>query len=254
MSYEQFVEKYGNLMDWVSYYGIINSIPKFWKGVLDGSNMSGENTSSPYAKFLEKKYNTADVYNMFIDNEDRVLENYIRWENILGTIGEYEQYLKLYVNIRSMTLSTKLRSFQYRLLNHGIVTNVQLFKWKIAPSDNCTFCGLEQETIIHLFWDCAATTDIWNKLAVWIKNKANRNIKFSTKNVLFCTAGQKTSDFINTLCLITTQYLYSCRCLKKMPNFSCLKEKIYDIHNTEKYIAISKNKVGKHTKKWNSFM
>ncbi len=44
------------------------------------------------------------------------------------------------------------------------------------------------------------------------------------------------------------------RCLKKMPNFSCLKEKIYKIHNTEKYIAISKNKVGKHTKKWNSFM
>ena len=75
-------------------------------------------------------------------------------------------------------------------------------RWKITPTNLCTFCGLEPETILHLFFECPAATDIWNKLTFWIKNKTNRNIKsFTKKNVIFCTAGQKAKDYVNTLCL-----------------------------------------------------
>ncbi len=43
-------------------------------------------------------------------------------------------------------------------------------------------------------------------------------------------------DWLNTICVITTQYLYSTRCLKMIPNFTCLKQKVLDMHNLEKYI------------------
>ncbi len=184
--------------------GIINAIPLNWKGILNGSIMSSNSSPCYYEKLIEKDYKTAEIYNNFIDYKYHVIEFCGRWENMLGIFIEYEQYLKLYTNIRSMTLSTKLRSFQYRLLNHGIVTNVQLHRWKITPTNLCTFCGLEPETILHLFFECPAATDIWNKLTTWVKNKTNRNIKFLKKNVIFCTAGQKAKDYVNTLCLITT--------------------------------------------------
>ena len=57
-------------------------------------------------------------------------------------------------------------------------------------------------------------------------------------------------DCINTITLIVKQYLYSTRCLKELPNFHALKQKIIDIYNIEKYIAISMGKVEKHNNKW----
>ena len=58
---------------------------------------------------------------------------------------------------------------------------------------------------------------------------------------------------LNTLCLITLQYIYASRCLKNIPNFGHLKSKILEIQNIEKYIAIKNDKVKKHESKWKGF-
>ncbi len=56
------------------------------------------------------------------------------------------------------------------------------------------------------------------------------------------------------ICLIVKQYIYSSRCLKIIPNFQNLKQKIIEYHNVEKYLAKSKGKLEKHNKKWKNLI
>ncbi len=133
------------------------------------------------------------------------------------------------------------------------MTNVKLYKWKIVDSDMCTFCNTEPETYIHLFWECHVAKQIWNQIVSWCKNKANRNITPSLKKIMLCKLSTNRLDCVNSICLITLQYIYGCRCLKKLPNFAQLKSKISDEQNVEKYIATKNNKLDKHRKKWQGF-
>ncbi len=55
---------------------------------------------------------------------------------------------------------------------------------------------------------------------------------------------------LNTIVVITLQYIYASRCLGNIPNFGHLKAKILDAQNMEKYIAIKNNKLKKHDSKW----
>ena len=61
-------------------------------------------------------------------------------------------------------------------------------------------------------------------------------------------------DCINTITLIVKQYLYSTRCLKELPNFYVLKQKIIETYKIEKYIAVSMGKIKKHNDKWKRFV
>ena len=52
------------------------------------------------------------------------------------------------------TIESKLRSFQYHVINRSLVTNKVLNKWRIRSSDKCTFCKAEVENIEYLLLDC----------------------------------------------------------------------------------------------------
>ena len=63
------------------------------------------------------------------------------------------------------------RSFQYRLLQRGLVTNIQLKKWNISETDKCYFCHQTIETITHLLYECKKVQEIWTKVFQWIQLK-----------------------------------------------------------------------------------
>ena len=94
---------------------------------------------------------------------------------------------------------------------------------------------------------------IWEQVILWYNNKTNQNVHISCKKVLFGKASKNALHCVNTIVLITMQYIYSCRCLKAIPNFYQLKWKILDMHNIEKYIAVKNDKLPKHLKKWKGF-
>ena len=50
------------------------------------------------------------------------------------------------------TLETKLREFQFKILNRIVFTNEKLFRFDMAESDKCTFCQTEVESIEHLLF------------------------------------------------------------------------------------------------------
>ena len=63
---------------------------------------------------------------------------------------------------------TKLITFQFKLFHRRLTTNDFLKKIGLKQSDICTFCELEIESIIHLFWSCSVTSSFWKDFKGWI--------------------------------------------------------------------------------------
>ena len=67
--------------------------------------------------------------------------------------------------------------FQYKILHRILATNKKLFQYKIIDSPSCSYCGLEDESIQHLFCECDLATTIWQDIIDWLK-KQGRNIEY----------------------------------------------------------------------------
>ena len=48
-----------------------------------------------------------------------------------------------------VTLDTRTRAFQYKILNRILYTNRILYKMNLVSSPMCTFCGDHEETLEH---------------------------------------------------------------------------------------------------------
>ena len=118
--------------------------------------------------------------------------------------------------------------------------------WGIKQENLCAFCNEEEETILHILWECTLVCRIWTQLFSWIHDNTEINIAFTPKDILFGVENL-------TLFVIAKQYLYSCRCQEVIPNFNHLMERIKEVISIEKYIAVKKNKLDIHNRKWASF-
>lgn len=156
---------------------------------------------------------------------------------------------KLANNIWSITNNGKLRSFQYRLINHAIITNVNLKQWKIVQSDLCTFCNQEKETIVHLFWECSRVVPIWNQVSEWF-DKMDPSLKLNSQNVIFNNVSKNTRHVSNVVILIVKFYLYKARCAHMQPNIFSLIEDILQFQKLEHMGAIVKGKKEHNKTKW----
>ncbi len=253
LTFEALNTKYGKTITFVEYHGILSAIPQSMKQVLQQNQQNNNLPVHNYDVFVMKNWDTRFFYTKSIENKNIIPILAEKWQDLLQTAIDDEIICKVLQNIKFITLSTKLRSFLYRLVHFAILTNTKLSEWKIVNSELCTFCNTEPETYIHLFWECPVAKQLWSQIETYCKNKANRNIIATPKKVLLCRLSTNTLDCINTICLVTLQYIYGSRCLRKIPSFAQLKLKILDEQNVEKYIATKNDKLGKHTKKWQGF-
>ena len=48
---------------------------------------------------------------------------------------EYDKFIQYTVTVNALTISAKLRSFQYRFLLNVILTNSKLFRYKVVDTN-----------------------------------------------------------------------------------------------------------------------
>ena len=148
-----------------------------------------------------------------------------------------------------------MQSFQYRLLQRGLVTNIQLYTWGIVQSNLCSFCKKEEETAVHIMCKCEESLYIWRQLSEYLLQEYNiPTTSLQPKSIILNQIVTDKRSIGNFLCLVTKQYIYKCRCLGKQLHFPPLRESIKAIENIEKYIAIKNGKEGKHRKKWRKML
>jgi len=90
-----------------------------------------------------------------------------------------------------------IQTFIWLAAQERILTNFRRSKWGVGISPLCSRCGREDETTIHVLWDCAYATQVWLRLVPsrfitdfftfhcrdWIfNNLGKRGICATTKN------------------------------------------------------------------------
>ena len=85
---------------------------------------------------------------------------------------DYDFNWKLIYRIpRIATLETKIRIFQYKLLNNVLYLNKKLFQFGIISQFKCSFCELYDKTPHHTFHKCMYAQNLWNRLHLHLSEK-----------------------------------------------------------------------------------
>ena len=81
---------------------------------------------------------------------------------------------------------------------------------QISDSSNCLLCKSNQETIIHLFFQCPKSIYLWNQLENVIQKKVSFHIKFNPEYVLLGYSYSNSNSLaLNTLIMVTKSYIFS---------------------------------------------
>ena len=161
------------------------AIPKEWAEVFEKDTNQYFPLHPHQYDILQAKNKVArEVYGTLKNDRSFIVNKAKKWTCELEYEISSTILVKAIKNIYVITNAIKLRSFQYRLLVKGVVTNVHLEKWKVLDSNLCTFCGSNAETVIHLFCECVYITQFWEQLKKYLlsrfKISVNTNISSST--------------------------------------------------------------------------
>ena len=142
-------------INFIEYYALHSAIPSKWKREIKRVIDSKKQSDPPYTlleRMLENKKPTKWAYNMQRQKHEIVLPDngYVEWNRILNTHINKEQWGTIRVQGHYISLETKLKYFQYRILSRKLVTNVHRFRWHQVDSPICYFCKIEEEKIEHV--------------------------------------------------------------------------------------------------------
>lgn len=261
MSFPEFVQKYGNCTDWLSYRGLISAIPKKWKEHIR-QNIYDFETDPGYQLAFETitVKSTKSFYMNLIENKNLMRKNYQKWRDKLGAdvVLTYEQYMDCFKNLFKLSVLPKYQSFQYRFLHRAIFLNKQLKIWKLSDTDRCTLCEDNYETIDHFFYECVEIKRFWTAFTSWFECLTDTEINLTHSNIMFNnveTDRHETS--LNMFIMIPKQFLFSERCIGKTEmNIYNFKDRLKEIMKYEhsKALKQSKHKQRIFLKKWHILM
>lgn len=242
-------------VDFVTYNGILKAIPGSWKQILM-QNEPIPDSPEPWSwRILATKIKLSHfIYALLRENIEVSNTGIIAiWNNDLSFARDEGFYSSQFKSINKLTMCTKLRYFQYRLLCKSLYTNIHVAKWDPSVSQNCTFCDNAKETIVYLFIDCCETKKIWKALCKWLQYFHSIKVSFTKEQIIFSNNKARSAKLINSITLITKFYIYKAKTLKKKPIFTELIMDVNRLKCTELYIAKRQDNLYKFARKWDDF-
>ena len=112
-----------------------------------------------------------------------------------------------------ITLGTKLRGFQYKILHRVCYTNV-MFKFGLAETPLCSFCNEELETLEQFLFHCQKVNTFWNELNTILKSQDLVSTNFDIKGH-FCSDDD--DSILANYIILESKYLIFRSKLSKSP-------------------------------------
>ena len=158
---------------------------------------------------------------------------------------------KIYSLSFQTKLDTKLREFQYKVLNRICYTNKMLFKFRIVDSPLCYFCNEEIETLEHFFFYCERVRIFWNEVNNILQPQKLFSIPFDVKDIFFGMAHTVNNKvLINYIILEGKYFIYRSKLNKSPLSISLFLEKCKRTYQIERFIARNNKTLYFHDKKW----
>ena len=222
-----------------TYYQIIHALPKQWKEILINHTENIDNLVFYDHHLLNKhqiyclsRLNSTILYEILISNNSLKPSPQLYFEQLFPSIAN-EDWKKIYLLPRKVTLDTRLRIFQYKILHNVLYLNKILHKFKKIDSPRCSFCDKEDETPLHLFFSCPRSKDLWNQLCNFFSHDLHLPLLTPQSSIFgFYKNDYQHSVLINHLILIYKIYIYNARNNRKLV-FESLISKIKNVKEIE---------------------
>ena len=248
LNHETFQRNFNITVNPIEFYGVIHSIPRNWKIIIDGYAKLNtiRNTNLDEIRTCQKVSKT--FYHKFLDKIAKPPTVALsKWEGKLNITKTKEEWEKCFLLPFHTTESTTLQTFQFKILHRILSTNSRLMKCNMSETELCSFCNETKETIPHILHSCRYASNIWIHYRENLKNKCAIEVNTSIETILFGTSdiGIETKRAVNITILLIKRYLYVCRCKKIIPSV----EGSLEFLNYNKSIELSSSHLLPKTKK-----
>ena len=234
----------------------INGRPLFRKKVLKKGFLTVRNILSDEGKLkswstLQNNNLTGAEYLVLMSVFDAIP---LEWKTLLkGFLTHDLPWKDIYLLSRSVTLDSKMREFQYKVLSRILYANKALHKMGIVNSPACTFCQVSDESLEHLFLHCPISSVFWLSVAKLLKSFFTA-IDFLTSTKIMFGLFRKDVPLLNHVILLGKQVIYQSRHLNIKPSLSLLKTKLKNAYQLELLIAQQNNSIDIHNAKWKAML
>lgn len=107
-----------------------------------------------------------------------------KWAGILGCTYDIRTWNKIWKLHLQSEYTNKFKWMQLQILRNVLPTNKIINIFKPNISAQCSYCGIAEETIKHLFWECNIVQRFWDQVSTIIQRNTGKNI-MSQKNIIF---------------------------------------------------------------------
>ena len=261
LTYNELRTKHSGIeMPWIEYYSVIQAIPIEWKTLLKRDYKSITYKFIPlYHRLRGTKKISRKVYYMLIEDPYNMGNRLSTWNNKLQASITLEDCHSGFISSNAVTLSTKIRDFQYRLLANILVFNQQLCDWKIKTSNECSFCHETAETLVHVYFECNKVQTYWQKVKEYIWEMfPHEKLSWDPVCIVLNTVHKSVKHVINMIVLVAKQYIYRVRCEKVAGKNSSLRHsylrlEVKKIREIEYGYAKERGLLRKHYAKWSAY-
>ena len=154
-------------------------------------------------------------------------------------------------DIHSVTNSTYLQAFHFRLISRIIPTKQFLHRIGISENNLCTFCFSSTETLSHLFWECMQVKSFIEEIKKMLDDEYNLTYNISQKEWFFPSTSEcsKKEILITTIAKLTIYHAQNKDTTLSVRHFlNKLKQEV----ENDRYIAELRGNNDKFEEKWGS--
>ena len=243
MGYNDFQNTYRMKINFVDFYSLIHSIPRKWMAILRDHRrkIKGPIFQPVLNELLAMPKVCKGTYWKLISTSDLSRNIANKWSEHLGKQFTNEDMRDFFTLNFQCTIESKMRSFQYKILQRILTTNKFLNICGIK-ADKCYFCGIMTETLEHLFWECPKITQFWKKMVKTLEPYINLYEILNCKSILLGVRLGQNETLVNHLINIIKRYIYVVKC---NGNNLCVEgalEKVKETFKIEQNIVRQQNK------------
>ena len=251
-SFEMLKEPQRNKISMLLFNSVKAAIPKHWIQIVREDKTNNQDISKlENYKNLERPSKT--FYCNLIKTKPFQETVKVIWENELKEEIDRRLWEGSFDNTARITISTKLRIFQYQVIHKIITTNVRRAKYTVGLSPKCTFCFSQNETILHLLYECEYSRKVWKALEKWLMYYFKVKVKLTPLQIICNTVESQEKDMVNTCVLIMKRFIYVSKCYEKIPEFINFLRFLADNVKIEQLTAALKGRSKKHYRKWKKY-
>ena len=239
------------IKNFLDYFEVRDTLQRF----LDKVNDKDMGLEKPYIpnhlNFITKlKAGCRNIYNIL---NDQPCDNKYRtkWNSELNITIDNQTWKRVFYICLNTIKDNKLIYFQYKIIHKILGTNKLLSQIGKSNNNKCRLCGLDTESIYHLFITCRITEDLWQDLKDWLKIKINKEINLSPLNIIMGHLDRDNSFLpINTIILVTKYYIFTSAVKATRPSIHELKVKLKRCYEEQYWLSYEQDKESYFNKSW----